>query len=60
MVKEAIVEKKLDGYLGWDIAITENGPVLIETNLTPGVILFSMPYIATEKRGMKHVMEKYL
>lgn len=59
LVESACLEKKINGYLGWDIAITENGPVLIEINLRPGVVLLSTPYIA-EKKGMKYVMEKYL
>lgn len=52
-------EKELTGYLGWDIAITKNGPELIELNSSPGVMGLSAPY-ATEHIGMKHVMEKYI
>lgn len=59
MVHDAWEMSKIEGYLGWDIAITENGPVLIEINLRPGVVLLSMPY-APEHKGMRHVMEKYL
>ncbi len=59
MVKEAQAKSKIDGYLGWDIAITEDGPVLIEINLRPGVVLLTTPYIA-EKKGMKYLMEKYM
>ena len=59
MVTRAIEEKNLVGYLGWDIAITEDGPTLIETNTTPGVILLTMPYIA-QKKGMKPLMAQYL
>lgn len=58
MVTKAIQDKKLDGYLGWDVAISEQGPELIETNLMPGVILLTMPYLA-EKKGMKSRMEQY-
>lgn len=59
MVKAAQKETGIEGYLGWDIAITETGPVLIEINLRPGVVLLTTPYIA-ENKGMKHIMEKYL
>jgi len=59
MVTRAVREKGLNGYLGWDVAIGENGPELIEVNQLPGAILVSMPYIP-EKKGMKPVMEKYL
>lgn len=59
MILRTIREKKIEGYLGWDIAITEKGPILIELNNTPGVPGLSTPWVA-ERKGMKHVMEKYL
>ena len=59
MVLDAVTKNNIEGYLGWDVAITENGPKLIEVNNLPGVVLLSMPYVA-EKKGMKHVMAKYL
>lgn len=59
MVSEAIEKNQIEGYLGWDIAITENGPVLIEVNTMPAVALLSAPYVP-EKKGMKDLMEKYL
>lgn len=59
MVYDCYEKKKIQGYLGWDIAITEDGPMVIEVNVVPGVILFTLPYIE-EKKGMKHVMAKYL
>lgn len=58
-VKDAHANGNVNGILGWDIAIAEDGPVLIEINLKPGVVLLTTPYIA-EKKGMRHVMEKYL
>ena len=59
MVCEAITKNRVQGYLGWDIAIKEDGPILIEINTDPGVVLLTSPYIP-EKRGMKYVLEKYL
>ena len=59
MVTEACEKNKLSAYIGWDVAISENGPVLIEVNQRPGSMLLTAPWIS-EKRGMKHVMEKYL
>lgn len=37
LVKEASLEVKEIGYVGWDIAISKNGPVLIEGNCYPGI-----------------------
>lgn len=37
--KAALVEPRL-GYIGWDVAITPNGPVLVEGNNLPG---YDMP-----------------
>ena len=59
MAIDAHKKSKIEGYIGWDIAITEDGPVLIEINLRPGVVLLSMPYVS-ERKGMRDVMRKYL
>ena len=57
LVREA--GRGICGYIGWDVAITENGPVLIEANIDPGNRLLQMPFVP-EKKGMAHVMDKYL
>jgi len=31
-------------HLGWDIALTVNGPLAIETNLNPGIEVLQIPY----------------
>lgn len=59
LIRKTIKEKKIEGYLGWDIALTENGPVLIELNDRPGVVLLSTPW-AADKKGQKAVMAKYM
>lgn len=59
MVREACKKSKIEGCIGWDIAFNEKGPMLIEVNHNPGPMLLTAPYIA-EKKGMKHVMDKYL
>ena len=47
------------GLLGWDVAITENGPVLIEINTSPGADGLQTPYVP-QKKGMRYVIEQYL
>lgn len=59
MVYEMCSMESVEGYLGWDIGITENGPVLIEVNANPGIDVLSTAG-ATEKKGMKYVMEQYI
>lgn len=59
MVLEMIKFSKIEGYIGWDVAISENGPVLIEINHNPGPMLLTAPYI-NEKKGMMPLMKKYL
>lgn len=59
MVNEAIIKNNIEGYLGWDVAITNDGPLLIEINTNPGVVLLQQPY-AAEKLGMKYILEKYI
>lgn len=58
MVTTACTQKHIEGYLGWDIAVSVDGPELIEVNAMPGIVLLSTPY-ATEKKGMKCVLEQY-
>ena len=59
MVKEAITKYNVEGYIGWDIAISKDGPKLLEVNDRPGADGLQTAY-AQEYKGVKHVMEKYL
>lgn len=59
MVNKALEMSKIEGYIGWDVAISETGPVLIEVNHNPGPMLLTAPFIS-QKKGMMHVMRKYL
>jgi len=59
LVRKIIIEKEIEGYLGWDVAISANGPVIIEVNYIPGVAALTIPH-GIEKRGMKSLMEQYL
>ncbi|MBQ0037608.1 MAG: hypothetical protein KBS74_02950 [Clostridiales bacterium] len=59
MVRQACQMEMAEGLIGWDIAISENGPVLIEVNMDPGTVLLSTPY-AIDKIPSKCVMQKYI
>ena len=47
------------GYVGWDIAITENGPILIEGNNDPGYTGFQYPMF-TNGYGGKDLYAEFL
>lgn len=48
-----------EALLGWDIAITESGPVIIEINSSPGAVILQVPYVM-QRIGMRHAVAKYL
>lgn len=59
MVTAECQKHKIENYIGWDMAISETGPELIEVNDRPGVVLISTPF-AAEKIGMKPEMDRFL
>ncbi len=48
------------GYVGWDLAITDNGPVLIEGNPFPGHDLLQLPPHAPDGIGVLPHFRKYI
>ena len=54
MTKEAAKVNDDVNVGGWDVAITENGPLIIEGNRGPGMDIIQMLY----KRGVKSDLKK--
>lgn len=48
------------GYAGWDVAVTEKGPLLIEGNPFPGHDILQMPPHVPDKIGMLPQFKKYI
>ena len=48
------------GYVGWDIAITRTGPVIIDGNTTPGYKYYQIPRHLEDGIGNREKYEKYL
>lgn len=55
LVKKASFKVKEVGYVGWDVAITNEGPVIIEGNCYPGVFQIK-PSLTKDKTG---ILPKY-
>ena len=60
MVKEAALLIPEIRYNGWDVAVSEDGPLLIEGNYLPGYDLMQLPGQNPEKIGMLPVYRKYV
>lgn len=60
MLRKACKRVPTVGYVGWDIAITPNGPLIIEGNTTPGYKYYQIPRHLEKGIGNREVYEKYI
>ena len=55
MIKKAALKNSSNRSIGWDVAITDNGPELIEGNHDWCKLLWQLP----QGKGLKHLLETY-
>ncbi len=60
LVKKAALEIQEIKYIGWDVAITENGPCIIEGNDYPGYDFWQLPEHTPDKIGLRPYYKKIL
>ncbi len=60
LVKKAALEIPQIKYVGWDVAITEKGPVIIEGNNYPGYDFWQLPEHTPNKTGLLPFFKKLL
>lgn len=60
MLNKAAQEVPEVGYVGWDVAITPTGPIIIEGNTTPGYRYYQIPVHMENKTGNREIYENCL
>ena len=60
LCKKAALEEKHIRYVGWDIAIGEKGPLIVEGNPLPGYDMPQNYYVTGKDTGLKPEFEKIL
>lgn len=60
MAKEAAQVEPHMGYVGWDVAVTENGLCFVEANSFPGHDILQLPPHVPDKIGLKPRIERFL
>jgi len=58
MLEKAAAKIPQIGYVGWDVAITPDGPIIIEGNTTPGYKYYQIPIHMIDKCGNKNTYLK--
>lgn len=60
LARSLAVEVPQMRYIGWDIAVTETGPLMIEGNNHPGYDILQMPPHTPDRIGMLPVFERLM
>ena len=61
LVKKAALEEEHIKYIGWDVAISEKGPVLVEGNVLPGYDMCqNYHHLRDDKRGIKDKFQRII
>ena len=60
LIKNACYITPKIAYVGWDIAITPDGPIIIEGNSSPGYTYFQIPQLLQNGEGVKNCYKEFI